>query len=231
MAKLMHGKSGDMMKDIPTLGGYSRSPVSGGPARQLVVFLHGVGADGRDLMDLADDFAPLLPHAAFAAPDAPFPCDMAPYGRQWFSLQDRSAPSLIAGARRAAAALDAYLDGQLQHWRVDARHLALVGFSQGTMMALQVAPRRADSCGAVVGFAGALVDGDSLGSEIRSRPPMLLSHGAADMVVDPACLNHAAAALRQLGITVETQVLPGLGHEINQDGIDAAIRFVADRIG
>src|SRR6478736_138520 len=156
------------------LSGPSLPPQAGGPPRQLVVLLHGVGADGHDLIGLAPLLAERLPHALFVAPDGPEPCDMAPYGRQWFSLQDRRPAVMLAGARRTAPLLDAYLDELLQKHGLDESGMALVGFSQGTMMSLFVGPRRARPLAAIAGFSGALLGSRELAGEARSRPPVML---------------------------------------------------------
>ena len=179
-----------------TLSGPELPPRAGGPPRQLVVLLHGVGADGNDLIGLAPALAERLPHAAFVAPDAPEPCDMAPYGRQWFSLRDRRPAALLAGAAASAPRLDAFLDGALARHGLANHQLALLGFSQGTMMALFVAPRRAPSIAAVLGFSGALLGAGRLAAETRSRPPVLLVHGAADEVVPLEALFAAVEGLQ-----------------------------------
>jgi len=164
---------------LPSLSGPVRKPASGGKPRQLVVLLHGVGADGHDLIGLAPYWAPALPDAEFVSPDAPFPCDMAPYGRQWFSLQDRSPSAILGGVRAAAPILDAFLDEALAARGLDASQLALIGFSQGTMMSLYVGPRRAEALAGIIGYSGALIGADTLAQDIRSRPPVLLVHGDA----------------------------------------------------
>ena len=215
----------------PTLSGPSRSPASGKPAKQLVVFLHGVGADGNDLIGLAPYFAKALPDAAFLSPDGPFPCDLGPFGRQWFSLQDRTPSVIAAGVRKASPILNAYLDAQLAERGLTDDKLALVGFSQGTMMALYVAPRRAKSCAGVVGFSGALVDGEKLKQEQTAKPPVLLIHGDADMVVDSQCLSHAAKTLESAGLKVTARLHPGLGHSIDEPGLQAAIQFLTVAFG
>lgn len=217
------------MPESSPLSGLAADPASGRPARQLVVLLHGVGADAADLMGLAPILAESLPDAAFAAPDAPDPYDMAPYGRQWFSLQDRSLPALQAGVRRAEPVLNAWLDEQLAALGLTDAELALVGFSQGCMMALHVAPRRRAACAAVIGFSGALV-GD-LAGEVASRPPFLLIHGAADEVVDPACLGRAEAALAAAGLPVLARLREGLGHAIDGPGLALAAAFLRQRFG
>ena len=204
------------------LDGPRLDPAGGGTARQLVVLLHGLGADGNDLIGLAPHLARGLPEAAFVSPDAPFPCDMAPFGRQWFSLQDRAPEAVLAGVRAAAPILDGFLDDELARLGLSDRQLALVGFSQGTMTALHVGLRRAEPCAQIVGFSGALVGPEDLEREIRSRPPVLLVHGQADDVVPFPALGAAQAALAANQVPVEVHGRPGLGHGIDQPGLELA---------
>ncbi|HWG78146.1 MAG TPA: prolyl oligopeptidase family serine peptidase [Stellaceae bacterium] len=204
---------------LPTLSGPVRKPALGGKPKQLVVLLHGVGADGNDLIGLAPYWAPALPDAEFVSPDAPFPCDMAPYGRQWFSLQNRSADAILAGVRAAAPILDAFLDDALAQRGLDASKLALVGFSQGTMMSLYVGPRRAKALAGIVGYSGALIGADTLAEDIRSRPPVLLVHGDADQIVPPQAFPLAVAGLKAAGVAVEELICPGVGHSIDEAGL------------
>ncbi len=138
---------------------------------QLVILLHGLGADGNDLIGLAPRWAKLLPRARFVAPDAPFPCDMAPMGRQWFSVEDRSPERLAAGIETAAPILDQFIDAELDRSNLAPNQTAIVGFSQGTMMALHVALRRTQPVAAIVGYSGRLVAAERLADEIRARPP------------------------------------------------------------
>lgn len=215
---------------MSTLSGPMLPPRAGGAARQLVVLLHGVGADGSDLIELAPALAEHLPHAAFVAPDAPQPCDMAPFGRQWFSLQDRHPGPLEAGARQTAPLLDAFLDEQLRRHRLEDRQMALLGFSQGTMMSLFAAPRRARPVAAVLGFSGALLGGAALSGELRSRPPVMLVHGEADDVVPAGALPAAEAGLAAAGIEVRTMLRPGLGHGIDPEGVAAGVAFLAEML-
>ncbi|MBI3444766.1 MAG: dienelactone hydrolase family protein [Magnetospirillum sp.] len=214
-----------------TLSGPSVAPASGGPAAQLVVLLHGVGVDGSDLIGLAPFFAAILPDAAFVAPDAPFAFDMAPFGRQWFSLQDRSVDVISAGVRATAPILDAFIDEQIALWGVGESDVALIGFSQGTMMALHVALRRQRAPAAVVGFSGALVDAPSLPAEITARPRVLLVHGADDEVVNPDCLEMAERALASVGVPVLAELRPGLGHGIDGPGAQMALGFLGQVFG
>jgi phospholipase/carboxylesterase len=211
---------------LPDLSGPTNKPASGGKPRQLVVLLHGVGADGNDLIGLAPYWAPLLPDAEFVSPDGPFPCDMAPFGRQWFSLQDRSPAAILAGVRATAPILDAFLDAALAARGLEDRQLALVGFSQGTMMSLYVGLRRAGAPAGIVGYSGALVGADSLPGEIRSRPKVLLIHGDADEVVPVRALAIATNGLKAAGVPVETLTRPGLGHGIDEEGLTRGGQFL-----
>jgi phospholipase/carboxylesterase len=210
------------------LTAHSHPSAAGGRPRELVVLLHGYGADGRDLLGLAPYWSRALPHAEFVAPDAPFPCEMSPYGFQWFSFEDRSQEMLLAGAQAAAGLLDGFLDDLLRARELGDDRLALVGFSQGTMMALQVAPRRRRAVAGVLGFSGALLAPELLAEQVVSRPPVLLIHGDADQVVPFASLATAKAGLAAVGIEVATKSLPGLAHGIDERGLAEGSRFLAD---
>jgi phospholipase/carboxylesterase len=216
---------------LPILDGPSHPPAAGGKPRQLVVLLHGLGADGNDLIGLAPLFAQILPEAEFVSPNAPFPCDMAPYGFQWFSLQDRAPAALAAQVAAAAPILDAYLDDALAARGLAAGDVALIGFSQGTMMALYVGLRRAEPVAGIVGFAGVLLAGETLPAAIRSRPPVLLVHGDADPVVPFGALARAESALTAAGVAVETLTCPGLGHGIDEAGLKRAAGFLQAVLG
>jgi phospholipase/carboxylesterase len=218
------------MSDFFTLDGPGFGPAAGGRARSLVVLLHGLGADGHDLIQLAPHWAELLPSTAFVSPHAPFPCDMAPYGRQWFSLQDRDPHRIRSGVAAAAPILDAFLDATLEAHRLDDSALALVGFSQGTMMSLHVAPRRARAMAGVVGFSGALVGAEELATGLRATPPVLLVHGDADQIVPFSAMEAARSALAAAGIEVTTERRPGLPHSIDETGLEKAAAFLARRL-
>jgi phospholipase/carboxylesterase len=209
-----------------TLEGPSRPPRAGGKPKSLVVLLHGLGADGNDLISLAPQWAPLLPQTEFVAPNAPFPCDMAPYGHQWFSFQDRSPEGVLAGVRAAAPILDGFLDEALAARGLDESRLALVGFSQGTMMSLYVGLRRAKPVAGIVGYSGRLIAPETLASELRSKPPILLVHGNADEMVPFESLALAEKALTESGVPVKTLVRPGLGHGIDELGLARGGEFL-----
>ena len=208
--------------DLMALDGPRFGPQAGGEATALVILLHGLGADGSDLIALAPGFAQSLPGAAFVAPDAPFPCDMAPFGLQWFSLQESGGDAMLSGARMTAPILDAFIDQELARHGLSDERLALVGFSQGTMMALHVCLRRPQPCAQLVGFSGHLVGAESLAEEIVSRPPVLLIHGDADEIVPVQALPAAVKALKANEVVVESHVRPGLGHGIDPQGLGLA---------
>jgi phospholipase/carboxylesterase len=206
-----------------------------GPARQLVVFLHGYGADGNDLIDIGRAWQGLLPQAAFVSPHAPEPCSQAPVGRQWFPLTLRDPGERWTGVNRAAPALDRFLDAELARHHLPPQALALVGFSQGTMMALHVGLRRNAPPAAIVGYSGLFVvpetvDPDAFAAEIKARPPVLLIHGDRDDLIPVQALFHASQALASLEIPVEWHLSAGIGHGIDQEGLRHGGEFLARRL-
>lgn len=218
------------------LDGPRLPPRSGRPATALVVLLHGYGADGRDLIDLGRFWAPLLPDAAFASPHAPEPCTAAPVGRQWFGYVARSDAERWTGVQSAHRALDGFLDAELARLGLPGTRLALVGFSQGTMMALHTGLRRAEPPAGIVGFSGIHVvpperAQPAFDAEILARPPVLLVHGDADEVIPAAALPRAAATLGARGVPVRTHLSRDLGHGIDPDGLDLAGRFLVEVLG
>lgn len=201
------------------LDGPRWGPASGGAPRSLVLLLHGVGADGFDLIDLAPNWGKAVPDALFVAPHGPEPCDIAPHGRQWFSLADRTPARLEAGVRVGAAHLSAFLDAETARLGLGAADVALMGFSQGAMTALFAGLRRDRAPAAILAYAGRLIGPQLLPAEIRSRPPVLLVHGDADDIVPIEGSREAERVLTGLGVPVEAAWRPGLAHGIDEAGI------------
>ncbi|HVH03484.1 MAG TPA: dienelactone hydrolase family protein [Amaricoccus sp.] len=216
---------------MTSLTGPSR-PAAAGDADSLVVFLHGYGADGGDLIGLAEPLAPHLPNTRFEAPDAPQRCVNNPFGYQWFPIPwlDGTAEAEAAVAAGAAfEALDAWLDGQAR--QTPAGRTVLVGFSQGTMMALHVGLRRPVAFAGIVGFSGRLLEPQALAAEIAARPPVLLVHGDQDPMVPFASMAEAERVLKAAGVETATHVSRGVGHGIAPDGLGLALGFIRRCLG
>ncbi len=211
-----------------------REPVSG-TTRSVVVFLHGYGANGADLLGLADPLGEHLPDTLFVAPDAPETVPGMPNGFQWFPIpwiDGSSEEEAERGLLSAAEDLDAYLDALMVDEDVLPEQVVLFGFSQGTMISLHVAPRREDAVAGIVAFSGRLLSPDLLADEARVRPPVLLVHGDADDVVPVDSLPAAAEALQQAGWEdVYAHVMKGTAHGIAPDGLSVALAFMRDKLG
>lgn len=205
-----------------------------GQATSLVILVHGYGANGADLIGLADPLGPHLPGTAFLAPDAPEPCTANPMGFQWFPIpwiDGSSEAASRAGMRAAAADLDAFVTQAMADEGVGPDRTALLGFSQGTMLSLHIAPRRAEPLAGVVAFSGRLLDPAALAAEAVSKPPVLLIHGDMDEVVPPQSLPEAGNALQAAGFEVYAHVMKGTGHGIAPDGLSVALSFLRERLG
>ena len=216
----------DISLDGPRLAARS------GTAKQLVVFLHGYGADGNDLIDIGQAWRQWLPDAAFVSPDAPEPCAESAFGRQWFGFNRGDPNARWKGVTSVAPVVHRFLDEELQRQGLPPTALAIVGFSQGTMLGLHVGLRRPTPPLAIVGYSGRLTapnqtDFAAMKSEIISRPPVLLVHGDMDMVVPPDSLEFSASGLRILGLEAETHMSHGIGHGIDQDGLQRGGVFLA----
>jgi phospholipase/carboxylesterase len=216
-----------------TLASKRRASLSG-ETGSVVVLLHGYGADGADLLGLADPLGPHMPDTLFVAPDAPERCKNNPFGYQWFPI-----PWLDGSSQEAAEAsqavsshlLDRFLDDLLDAEGLRPAQMILFGFSQGTMMSLHVAPRRPDPVAGVVGFSGRLLMPERLEAESVSKPPILLVHGDADDIVPIASLREAGDALTRAGFETYGHVMRGTAHGIAPDGLSVALAFMREKLG
>lgn len=209
-----------------------RAPKSG-KVRSMVIFVHGYGADGADLLGLADPLAPHLPDTVFYSPDAPEPCANNPFGFQWFpipwldgSTEEQARASMAVSVDK----LNAFIDDKLKDGNLEPEALALVGFSQGTMMSLHIAPRRDRAIAGVVGFSGRLLMPELLEADARVKPPVLLIHGDADQMVPFEDMGRAGNALVEAGFETYAHVMKGTGHGIAPDGLQVALSFLLDKL-
>lgn len=201
-------------------------PEGKGAARFLLVLCHGVGADASQMAIFVEHLRPLLPGAAFLAPDGPFPFDQFPQGRQWFSLRDRTPAVLDAGARDAVPHLNAAIDAECARLGLPGERVALAGFSQGAMMALYAGLRRTPPPGCILAYSGALLDTPDLAAHLSGRPPVLLVHGERDNVVPFGLGLASERALQRLGVPVETCWRPALEHWVDDEGIAAGLAML-----
>lgn len=211
-----------------------KEPVSG-VTRSVVVFLHGYGANGADLLGLADPLSEHLPDTLFVAPDAPEACAGAPMGFQWFPIpwiDGSSEEESMRGMQSAVEDLNAFLDALMVDEDVLPEQVVLFGFSQGTMMSLHVAPRRDDAISGIVAFSGRLLSPELLKDELQSKMPILLVHGDQDDVVPVQSLPEAAEALQEAGFQdVFAHIQKGTAHGIAPDGLSVALAFMRDKLG
>lgn len=209
----------------PSLNGPLSLPENGNAPKQLVIFLHGYGADGHDLLGLADVMRQALPDAVFVSPNAPFKCEMSPVGYQWFSLSSWGESNVLSGLVKARPHLDAYIDEKLAEYQLKERDVIYFGFSQGCMMSLYTALRRPNACKAVLGFSGLYAQEPNF--KPHSNPPIHLAHGDSDTVVPFSHLHDAKQALLAHNLTVKTHASKGTAHGIAPDGLQSAMQFLA----
>lgn len=201
------------MADPSDLSGPLLPAASGGPPKQLVVLLHGYGANAQDLVALGGEWRKQLPDAAFISLNAPHPAQGIPGGREWFRLATFSPEEIRSGLHAAAPAVNAYLDKAKAAFGLDDSAVALAGFSQGAMLALRVGLTLRRPIAGIVAYSGVMVEPPP---ERQAYPAVMLTHGAEDQLIPPMALYVAEKMLRDAGVTVESEMRPGLGH-----GIDA----------
>ncbi|VWX55047.1 alpha/beta hydrolase [Novosphingobium sp. 9U] len=211
------------------VNGASLQPLSGGAPKHIVLLLHGFGSSGSDMIALAPAWQQSLPDALFLAPHAPERTGGGGY--QWWGLANLTPQALAAGAHGAAPAIDAFIDRKLAQYGLSEADLAIVGFSQGTMMALQVGLRRPRTVAGIVGYSGMLTGTADLKHNGEPKPPVLLVHGSADPVVPVAALHAGESELKRLGVEVTSHVSPGIGHSVDPVGLRLGLEFVSKVLG
>ena len=209
------------------VNGSSLQPLTDGRPKQIVLLLHGYGSSGADLISLAPHWQRDLPDALFLAPNAPQRLSYMSSGYQWWPLAAFTPQALALGAASAAPAIGAFIDRKLKQYALTEANLAIVGFSQGTMMALHVGFRRPRQVAAIIGYSGMLTGGHELSHVPITKPPVLLIHGSADPIVPIAALHSAKSELEHLGIDVTTHISPGVGHSVDPVGLRMGGEFVA----
>ena len=197
--------------------------MSGGPPKQIVLLLHGYGSNGADLISLAPHWQQALPDALFLAPNAP---QRIHSGYQWWPLLAFTPQALASGAAAAAPAVNAFIDRKLAQYGLADADLAIVGFSQGTMIALHVGLRRESQVAGILGYSGMLTGAAELAHQKITKPPVLLVHGSADPIVPVSALHAAEHALRRMGVDVATHVSAGVGHSVDPVGLRLGAEFV-----
>ncbi|MBL4603634.1 MAG: dienelactone hydrolase family protein [Emcibacteraceae bacterium] len=214
------------MSELPQLNGPRIEP-EGGEPEKLVILCHGYGSNGDDLIGLVPHLKQAMPNAVYVSPNAPEICIGAPNGYQWFALSSLSQEERLVGTLKAAPTLDHFIDQELEKYGMTNKDLVLIGFSQGTMMALHVGLRRSSDIAGIVGFSGAMTLGENWKDEITSKPPVVLIHGDMDNVVPVQLMHNAFIALQEVGIDVNNHVSPGITHSIGPDGLQKALGFLS----
>jgi phospholipase/carboxylesterase len=216
---------------VQRLDGPRLAPLNGGPAKQLVILLHGYASDGDDIISLGNQWQRMLPDAAFAAPSAPEFCSNPPMGFEWFDTSSPDPADHWRGVENSTPPLNAFIDTELETHRLDGGALALAGFSQGAIMALHVGLRRNPGPKAIVSFAGTMIGVDRLEQDIAARPEVMLIHGDRDDIIPVDALQYTQVALQQQGIPVRTHIANGIAHGIDGEGTWMAGVFLREIFG
>ena len=216
---------------MSVLKSYTFGPAAGGAPTSMVIMLHGVGADGQDLLGLAPVLGAALPHTVFVSPDGAQPFDMAPMGRQWFSIREFTPQAMERGVQESAKIVDEFITEQRDHYGLKDENIALLGFSQGAMMSLYVAPRRAEKLAGVLAYSGLLAGADGLDAGAICKLPIQLVHGGMDSIVPVAFYNQALQTLENKGFPVAGKMIPYLAHGIDETAIETGRTFLQTHLG
>ena len=201
-------------------------PLSKNKAKQAVILCHGYGGDGKDISTLAINWQRFLPEATFLCPNAPEVCSINPQGFQWFDLETEQEDVILEKSLLAEEKLNAFLDEVLNHLQLEPKNLALVGFSQGCMMSIQVAFKNKKKLSCVIGYSGKVINQKHLSNNINSKPKLFLMHGDSDTIVPPTHLLEAKEYFSNHGIKVKTKLFKNCEHKIPVEGTSLGLQFL-----
>ena len=204
----------------------SISPFSKNKPQQVIVLCHGYGGDGKDISTLAINWQRFLPEAIFLCPNAPEICAVNPQGYQWFDLSSDKEELILEKSLAAEAKLNTFLDQVLNNFQLETNNLALVGFSQGCMMNIQIALKKKKQISCLIGYSGKVINQKHLSDNIHSKPKIFLMHGANDTLVPPTHLLEAKEYLVKHGLKIKTKMFKDCEHRIPVEGVSLGLGFL-----
>ena len=202
------------------------NPLSKNKARQVIVLCHGYGGDGNDISSLAINWQRFMPDAIFMCPNAPEVCAINPKGYQWFDLSSDKEEFILEKSLLAEEKLSKFVDQVLNNLQLQSSDLALVGFSQGCMMAIQVGLKKEKKINSIIGYSGKIINQKHLSINIKSKPKILLMHGADDTIVPPTCLLEAKEYLENHKIKIKAKLFKNCEHKIPVEGSSLGLSFL-----
>jgi len=218
------------MSQITTLLSVESQPKSGKKAKSLVILLHGLGADADDLYGIIPEFDKHLPDTHFISVNAPYPCDMMPFGRQWFSMTTWTESAILEGLKTVEPILNNYIEEQKSRFSIEDKDIALLGFSQGSILSIHTALRRKTTLAGVLAYSGMIIAPQTLKTELQSKTPICMVHGTFDFVVPFAQFNSSVEALETYHIPHEAHPINGLAHGIDPQGINIGVNFLKKQL-
>ena len=205
-------------------------PLSKEKPKQAIILCHGYGGDGKDISALALNWQRFLPETIFLCPNAPEICSVNPQGYQWFDLASEKEEIILEKSLEAEKKLSIFLDQILDNYQLQTKDLALVGFSQGSMMSLQVALKKKEKINCLIGYSGKIINQKHLSKNIISKPKIFLMHGENDTIVSPTCLLEAKEYLNNQGIKIKTKLFKNCEHRIPVEGSSLGLSFLSKNL-
>ena len=204
----------------------SVSPLSKNKPHQAIVLCHGYGGDGKDISTLAINWQRFLPDAVFLCPNAPEVCTDNPQGYQWFDMISEKEEMMLEKSLAAEEKLNTFLDQVVNNFQLESSNLALVGFSQGCMMSIQVGLKRKEQINCIIGYSGKIINQKHLMKNINSKPKIFLMHGTNDTIVSPTHLLEAKEYLKKCGLKIKTKLFKNCEHNIPVEGTSLGLTFL-----